>query len=116
MVRTRTNGAGSLEAQIDGALDDSFPASDPPAFTPVTHVGEAPRQADPGPHRRGAAVRLLIAAGAATMVAAGAILAIAATRRRRSRSRGLPGAARTAKGRLREAGQLARTTAERIAA
>jgi hypothetical protein len=84
---TRKNGA-LAEARLDETLDDSFPASDPPSFTPVAHVGEAPR--DPGDasgaQGRHTFLRAAVALGAAAMFAGGLVfLAIKGTRRRRAR-------------------------------
>ena len=36
------------EHRIDEALEDTFPASDPPAFTPVLHTGRPRRRSGSG--------------------------------------------------------------------
>lgn len=33
------------EACVDASSEDSFPASDPPAFTPISHTGRPKRKA-----------------------------------------------------------------------
>jgi hypothetical protein len=43
------------EAKLDDALDDSFPASDPPSMTdPSKHVGGGKGKPESDPHKRAA--------------------------------------------------------------
>jgi hypothetical protein len=45
----RLKSLGDLNVDLEEALDDSFPASDPPSMTqPETEVGSPSRKSDPG--------------------------------------------------------------------
>jgi hypothetical protein len=102
MPRNATDGTSAIEEQhIDETIDDSFPASDPPSFTPVAHIGRPPDDGldefpdvdmDERPWGRMIKAAMAIAGAA---IAIGAIVFAerkrrAARDRRRSRRRGLP--------------------------
>ena len=77
---------------IDDVIDDSFPASDPPSYTPITHVGQPPPPEiedfpdDDGDGWSPFLVRLV--AGVAALAIIGfAIYTMTSRRKKKSRSR-----------------------------
>jgi hypothetical protein len=76
---TRASRPDLDESRVDEILEDSFPASDPPSFTPVTGVGPTPLSSGGA----GGGRRLLVAVVATATVVAGLLVAMVLVSRHR---------------------------------
>ena len=94
MAAVTNSGRKATAEKLDEALEDTFPASDPPSYTPITHVGEPPPPEieeffdDDGDSWSPLILRVLV--GIAALAFIGFVIYTATQRRQRKSRRSAP--------------------------